>query len=166
MLWLDAAVVNRELGKVGEDANGGVSRPAIGAQLLGWFNRSADVYCGFFRLNIKGALRSGEESIIRVFDAAAAPQSGFVQYLFAKVPTQCAEEGIDKLLSELRLVVIGVHKFVSVFVEVFDQLFDAVGRAHELSSVTSVEGVSAGCVDTNRQTPLQVLLTPPCQSRS
>ena len=31
----DAAIIDRELGEVGQDADGGIARPAVGAQLFG-----------------------------------------------------------------------------------------------------------------------------------
>ena len=55
-----------------------------------------------------------------MFYSTAAAQGGFMQHLFAQVPTQRAKEGIDELFPELRLVVIGLPESALVALEFLD----------------------------------------------
>ena len=118
----DAAIVNSELGEIGQDAEGGIARPAVGAQLPGGFDLLADVDGGLFGLDIEGAPPPGQEAVIGVFGAAAAFYARFVQDLLAvaDIPAQRGKEGVNEFLPQLRFVVVGLAIALSVPLKLVD----------------------------------------------
>ena len=132
LLRRDAAVVNSEFGEIGQDADGGIARPAIAAQLPGRLDLLADVDGGFFGLDIKGAASPRKEAVVGVFGAAAALQARFVQHLMAvaDIPAQRGEEGIDEFLPQLSFVIVGLGEMRPARFKLFDQSLDGFGRRH------------------------------------
>ena len=128
----DAAIIDGEFGEVGQYAQRGIARPAVGSQLFGRLDGIADVDGWLLGLDIEDAPRPRQEAVIGMFDAAAAAQAGFMQHLLAvaHIPAQRAKEGIDEFLPQLRLVVIGLLIAALVALELLDQLVQAVGCGH------------------------------------
>ncbi|MDE2775678.1 MAG: hypothetical protein OXI77_07050 [Chloroflexota bacterium] len=142
LIWPDSAVVDAEFFKVGQNACGRFARIAVTPQLKGWRGVPFQILLRHFGFDEEMPGIADMEAVIRVlrsFEARLSnDDSRFMPHLslVAHIPAQRRKQRIDKLDPYFGFAV-GL-----VAVEFFDQLVDAVGRAHRLSSVSSVMKVS------------------------
>ena len=115
LVRLHSAVVDRELLEVGEDGQGQLCRPGISSQLEGRVNVLSDVHRGLLGLQKELALAANAKRVVRSPGGAAHLDGVLMDHILVglgkpllviDIPAQGLEERIDKLSSNLGLIVV------------------------------------------------------------
>ena len=118
------------------DVLGQLRRPDIAAQLKGRSDIVLEVDRGLFRLNEELSKASDPKAVIGRTGTLFHPDGVFVNDLFVgfciardvvHIPTQSLEEGVNKLSSHLRLVVLARLVVLLTAFEPLNQLCDLLG---------------------------------------
>ena len=133
LVGLDAAVVDRELLEVGEDAEREFGGPGVAAELEGGAGVVLDVNGGLLGFEEELARAADAEAVVRGFGGLADFDGVFVDdvlvglgvaLLVVHVPAEGFEERVEELAAELGFVVVGRAVGVAVAVEPLDQVED------------------------------------------
>ena len=113
-LGTDAAVVDGELLKIGENAERKLGGPRIAANLIGRAHLLFEIDGGLLRLQKELANPADAEAVIRRASLPGAAQGGLMDHIFillgvathvAHIPAERLEEGIDKFDANLSFVI-------------------------------------------------------------
>jgi len=112
--WFNPAVIDGEFLKIRQDTERQLGRPCVTAKLVCGIDLFPDINGGFLRFQKEFACSADTEAVIRGLCGAAYFNGIFMYYVLIclsialfviDIPTEGMEEGVDKFLSNLGLVV-------------------------------------------------------------
>ena len=141
LLGLDAAVVDRQFLKIGQQRQRKLGAPGIPTKLVRRLPELFDVDERLFRLQKKLPVPANPETVIRRFVRSRHAHAVLVNHFaillgvsrcVVDVPAQFAEHRIDEVNAELGFVVVLRLHLIELVIEAFDEAEDRVGTGRHL----------------------------------
>ncbi len=140
----DAAIIDREFLKVGENADRQFRAPAVAPQLVRRMNAVFDADGRLFRLHEKLRRFVNQKAIIRRFHGVLNRDFGLVNHLFLRfrpplriihVPAERVKKRVNKLPPRLSFIIRAIFIIRKILPESFDKLRDFFWNWHDAQRV-------------------------------